>query len=242
MPEALTIEEVLDAFLAEHRQRLSSAHTMGNYEDVVDLLRHSLNGYGPGGLDRVDHQRWEKAFAAGDEEAFCHLFGPEEIPGHLPEFLGHFMVRQVLLSHELLRTAGTVTKKLATWLYEHGYVSDEERDVAVEQGAAAARDLPRAEHLANLLHDQSRVVIAHNPSAIDADGLVEDYLVIERIEPGALYSSGGIGPLPVCEQASMLAEVGWGVTITLERTENTWQIVEFGNVYPMQPPQPLSTG
>ncbi|MGH8979584.1 MAG: hypothetical protein ACRDWE_00985 [Acidimicrobiales bacterium] len=231
MAEVATIDEALDAFLTEERQRLST-RTMRNYDDVVELLRDSLNGYGPNTLDKADEKRWRKAYDAGDEEAFCHLFGPERIVDHFGEFLGYFMVRKVWASDELLRSAGTVTKKLAGWLHEHGYVSADEREDAIEQGSRAARNLPRAERLANLLHDQSRVVIADNPSALDRGGLVEDYLVIQRVEPGALYFSGGIGPLVVSEQTSALAEVGWGVTITLERTENNWQIVEVGNVYP----------
>jgi len=31
--------------------------------------------------------------------------------------------------------------------------------------------------------------------------LVENYLVIQRVEPGALYLSGGTGPLDVSESA-----------------------------------------
>jgi len=57
------------------------------------------------------------------------------------------MVRKVWASQELLRSAGTVTKKLAGWLFEHGYVSADEREDGVEQGGRAARNLPRAERL-----------------------------------------------------------------------------------------------
>jgi len=58
-----------------------SARTMRSYEEVVELLRHSLNGYAPNTLGTREHQRWERAFEAGDGDAFCHLFGPEHIPG-----------------------------------------------------------------------------------------------------------------------------------------------------------------
>ena len=57
--------------------------------------------------------------------------------------------------------------------------------------------------------------------------------MIDRIEPGALYFAGGIGPLAVSEQASELAEVGWGLNITLARITSIWWVVEVGNVYPM---------
>ncbi len=65
MDPDLTIEEALDAFIADQRHRLS-ARTMRNYDVVVDLLRHSLNGYGPNTLDKTDHKRWEKAFALAE--------------------------------------------------------------------------------------------------------------------------------------------------------------------------------
>ncbi|MGO9791396.1 MAG: hypothetical protein ACLP8S_18430 [Solirubrobacteraceae bacterium] len=87
MPERETIDTVLDVFLREQRLRLSD-RTYRNYEDVIRLLRHSLDGYGYISLSDADARRWRAAFEAGDEEAFCHLFGPEKIPGHLSEFWG----------------------------------------------------------------------------------------------------------------------------------------------------------
>jgi len=227
-----TIDQALDAFLDDQRRSLS-ARTMRNYDDVVALLRDSLNGYAYESLDEADAKRFDVAYQAGDEEAFCHLFGPEYILGHLGEFLGYFMIRKVMAGQELLRSAGTVTKKLATWLYEQGYVSDIEREFAVDQGTDAARDLPRAERLASLLFAQSRAAPDFEPGGLDGKDLVEDYLMIERIEPGALHFAGGIGPLAVSEQASELAQVGWGVNITLARITGTWWVVEVGNVYPM---------
>jgi hypothetical protein len=229
--DKVTIDQALDAFLADQRRRLS-ARTMRNYDDVVDLLRHCLNGYGPNALDQGDHERWEEAFQAGDEDAFCRLFGPEQILENLSEFLGYFMVRKVMASQELLRAAGTVTKKLAGWLYQQGHVSAQERAVAVEQGVHSARDLPRAERLANSLYAQSRTTPAFDPAALSPRDLIEDYLVIEKVEPGKLYFTGGIGPLTVSTRASDLAEVGWGVNATLVRLAKTWRVVEVGNVYP----------
>jgi hypothetical protein len=40
----------------------------------------------------------------------------------LGEFLGHFTIRKVAAGDELLRVAGRVTKKLAGWLGERGYL------------------------------------------------------------------------------------------------------------------------
>jgi hypothetical protein len=105
MPDTVTIDQALDAFLRDQRARLSD-RTYRNYEDVIRLLRDSLNSYAYSSLDTGDAKRWQKAFDAGDEKAFCHLFGPDEIPPHLGEFLGYFMVRKVSAGQELLKAAG----------------------------------------------------------------------------------------------------------------------------------------
>jgi hypothetical protein len=153
VPTTVTIDDALDAFLAEQRERLSPK-TLRNYEDVVSLLRSSLNGYAYQSLDGLEEKRWRKAFDAGDEDAFTKLFGPEKIVEHLGEFLGYFMIRKVFASQELLRAAGTVTKKLASWLHAQGCISEDEWADAVERGGDAARELPRAEQLGELLHDE----------------------------------------------------------------------------------------
>lgn len=232
-PTPTTIDEALDAFLADQRERLST-RTMRNYQDVVDLLRHCLNGYGPNLLDKPDRKRWEQAFETGDEEAFCRLFGPEYILEEIGEFLGYFMVRKVWAGQELLRSAGTVTNKLAGWLHEHGYVGEAARDGAVERGTRAARDLPRAERLASLLDKQSRATAAidyarHGPGDLVGEDLP---LHIERIEPGQLFFTGVDGPLHVSREASDLAEPGWDVTVTLVRQRGSWKVLQVGTVYP----------
>jgi hypothetical protein len=228
----ITIDETLEAFLADQRERLS-ARTLRNYEDVVGLLRLCLNGYGPNALDEPDRQRWEEAYE-DDEEAFCHLFGPEYILSEVSEFLGYFMVRKVMAGQDLLRSAGTVTKKLAIWLHEHDYAGEDARDLAVDRGATASRDLPRAERLANLLYEQSLATAAANRAALSSRDIVgQDLpLQIERVEPGKLYFVGVDGPLRVSREASDLAKPGWDVTISLVRQRGTWKVLEVGNVYP----------
>jgi hypothetical protein len=204
-----------------------------NYENVIDLLRLCLNGYGPNALDEPDRQRWEETYE-DDEEAFCHLFGPEYILSEVSEFLGYFMVRKVMAGQDLLRSAGTVTKKLAIWLHEHGYAGETARDRAVDRGTTATRDLPRAERLANLLYEQSLATAAVNRAALGSRDIVGQDLPlrIERIEPGKLYFVGVDGPVHVSRGASDLAKPGWDVTISLIRQRDTWKVLEVGNVYP----------
>jgi hypothetical protein len=227
----ITIDEALDAFLAEQRGRLS-ANTLRNYEHVVSLLRSSLNVYAYESLDELEQKRWQKAFDAGDEEAFTKLFGPEKIVDHLGGFLGYFMVRKVMAGEGLLRASGTVTKRLASWLHEQGYISEDERADALERGGDAARELPRADRLGRLLHEEMQKTPRFDPDDIPEEHWVEDSLTIERVEPGELWFEDGIGPVRVSTEASDLAEVGWGVNIVLAQLRGEWRIAELGFVYP----------
>jgi hypothetical protein len=71
-----TIENILDEFLAEQDARLSAA-TFRKYASSVELLWMHLNGYGHSELSGAELRRFERAFEEGDEDAFCHLFGPD---------------------------------------------------------------------------------------------------------------------------------------------------------------------
>ena len=224
-----TIDEALVEFLVEQEERLA-ARTFRNYADVIHLLRDCLNGYGYQSLDADERRRWESAYER-DEEAFVHVFGPAKIADNLGEFLDYFMIRKVMAGEELLRAAGTVTKKLAKWLGVHGYLDENAVEDAVDRGAAAARDLPNAEKLSGLLYEQARKSRI-DVQALDDDDYVEDYLMIDRVEPGALWFEGEIGPVKVPKAASDIAQPGWSINIVLGRTNKTWHVVEVGNVYP----------
>ena len=54
-----TISDVLAAYLADEKGRLA-ARTHGRYADVIDLLQHSLNSYGPNTLDKDEYELWER--------------------------------------------------------------------------------------------------------------------------------------------------------------------------------------
>src|SRR6266540_1072880 len=227
----ISIERALNDFLAEQRLRLADA-SFRKYVDVVDLLVSSLNNYGHDTLSEPERRLFTEAYDGGDEQAFCHLFGPEKIPEHLGSFLGYFMVRKVFASRELLRAAGTVTGRLVRWLEREGYVEADVAAEAIERAKAAARDLPRADRLGELLADLTDADPPGGLEELADDCFVEDYLPIERVEPGALWFGGGVGPLAVPKAASELAEVGWEVNVVMARTASGWRLLEVGCVYP----------
>lgn len=180
----MTIEEALDEFLAEQERRLKP-RTYSRYAEVVFLLRDSLNRYGHQSLDE-DEQRRLKRHGPDDDEAFVRVFGPDKIAENLGEFLGYFMVSKVMAGEELLRAAGTVTKKLAQWLGERGYLDPDSVEIAVERGAEATRDLPAAERLSRLLYESSRQGRL-DPRTLCDDDYIEDFLMIDRVDSGSLW-------------------------------------------------------
>jgi hypothetical protein len=221
-----TIDEILAAFLADQRERLAP-RTYGRYDEIVGLLRSCLNNYGHEELDELEQAQLDAAYES-DEEAFVHPFGPDKLVAGLTGFLGYFMV---LAGEDLLRAAGTVTKRLGGWLEQHGYVDSVVGADVAERGADAARFLPRADRLASILYD-----LAEN-SDLDLDGLddddvVEGYLTIERVEPREIWFEQGIGPVKEPKTASDIARPGWTVSVVLTQVLNGWQLVEVGNVYP----------
>jgi hypothetical protein len=56
--------------------------------------------------------------------------------------------------------------------------------------------------------------------------------MIDRVEPGALWFEGEIGPVKVPKAAFDIAQPSWSVNIVLGRANETWHVVEVGNVYP----------
>jgi hypothetical protein len=229
-----TIAAVLAQFLAEQEQRLSPK-TAAQYRDVVELLEHHLNGYAYLSLDELDAKRFERLQRArGDApREFCQIFGPEHILPNVGEFLGYFMVRKVIASRALLRAAGTVTKRLAAWLAEQGYADAEAVELATERGAAAARELPKADELAARLQ-----AFAEAHGAPDAADQLEDQFQITRVEPGriwlaALFDGRERGPIPLPEELSRRCQVGWTVSGVIGRVGRRWQLLEVWTVYPL---------
>jgi len=222
---------VLTEFLAAQRARLA-ASTYARYEDIVELLRHSLNGYGYESLTGHDAEAWREAFDAGEDEAFTRLCGPERIVEHYSEFLGYFMVRKVAASKQQLKDAGTVTKRLARWLAEQGYVAADAAEVARERATDAGKQLPRADELGHQLFlETQRTQLPGHPNEIPDEDWIEDHLPITRVEAGRLWF-GDVGPVEVPTDASDVAEVGWDVTVVLARLDGVWRLVQVGTVYP----------
>ena len=228
-----TIAEALAEFLAEQESRLAP-RTFRGYRDVVDLLQHNLNDYAYQTLDEAEAALFDRLYKAkgAEHREYCDIFGPEKILREIGSFLGYFMVRKVFAGRELLRTAATVTKKLASWLARKGYTTAEEAGVAEERASEAARELPAArdllEHLQAFTEEQ-------RPRGQVRDE-VEGYLRIARIEGNALWLEDSLGPRsvgPVALPAALCrrCQPGWVIAGVVGRVGNRWHLLEAWNVY-----------
>ncbi len=144
------------------------------------------------------------------------------------------MPRKVMAGKDTMKAAGTVTKKLMKWLAEKGYVEDEETlERAEERAGEAARDLPAASDVADLLE---AYVDEHIPARYSRE--IEDHFIVTRVEPGKLWleplTSGDrqIGPVPVPREVSRLCGKGWDISGTAVKTSKGWRLLEVWNVTP----------
>jgi hypothetical protein len=224
------IEEVFEKFLKSQQKRLKP-RTFQRYEEVIDLFRHCLNGYGYHELDNSPEVALYEKFYFNKNLEFCFIFGPDKILHSLSNFLNYFMIRKVMASEALLQAAGTVTKKLIKWLEEEGYIEGEQATKAARIAAEAARELPAAERLARLFFDYAQ---NHAPRYWTSE--LDDYFTMDEVKSGLLLlsgmSTGGIVELRVPKDITDHCRVGWQVNLLLGKTRNGWCILEAGNVYP----------
>ncbi len=218
-----TISQVFDEFLADQAVRLSPK-TISRYRSIIDLYQSYLESYWP------SHDgEYDQATKIG--RTYCATFGPEDILGGYDEFLGYFMPRKVMCGKETMKAAGTVTKKLAQWLVQKGYVED--GDDAEERATEATSDLPAAQDALDLL---DAYVDVNAPDHFTDE--VEDHFWIKRIEPGKLWLEpltmydGVIGPIPVPKKVTQLFGEMWDIGGVVVKTTRGWRLLEVWNVTP----------
>lgn len=229
-PAKKPIKAVLAEFLADQCKRLRPT-TFRRYDSIIQLFEASMDRYGPQYLDKDEESLWEKFFNASGfaHREFCELFGPEKIPQNIGEFLNYFMPAKVMCGEDLLRAAGTVTKKLSKWLAEKGYVDSGDAADMAESGASAARDLPAAEALEKLL-------AAHaSASASTVNRRIEGYFQVRAVATASLDIEEMTGrakmTVSVPAEAAELCRSGWTIVGCVGKTARGWRLVEVWNVY-----------
>jgi len=218
-----TIARAFEEFLTDQKARISH-RTFLKYRSVIDLYKSYMENYWPG--HPGEHDSVTKAGGT-----FCDSFGPEDATSGYSEFLGYYMPRKVMCGQEKMQAAGTVTKKLAKWLVEKGYIRDTED--SQRQAGKAAKDLPKARKVLDLL---DRFLQASSLER-EVNG-IQDHFWIERTEPGKLWlkplTAGAlvIGPVPVPEQVTQLCRPGWDIGGAVVKASDSWRFIEVWNVSP----------
>lgn len=240
-PADPNIDDVLDAFLREQRERIA-AKTFSNYESVVELLRSYLNGYAYQSLSKAESRMFDHHFNATGKEhrEFCQLFGPEKIAENVGGFLGDFMIRKVMAGESFKRASGMVCKRLSKWLGKKGYISGDDAEESASRGLRAGRELAEAERAARLLQDAADRLGIDVQAVEDEDYVDFDHFTISRVEPGKIWlevweddgKARPRGPIPAPKTATWLLRRGWDVSCTLVRLRGVWRMVEVANVYP----------
>jgi hypothetical protein len=218
-----TISQVFDEFLADQKTRISHK-TFLKYQSIISLYKSYLESYWPG-----HDGEYDRITEAGG--TFCDTFGPEDATSGYSEFLGYFMPRKVMCGKETMQAAGTVTKKLAKWLAEKGYI--ENTDEAQERAGDAAKELPKAQEVLELLEDYLEW---KSPERHGEE--IQDHFWIERIEPGKLWLKPLIahpsilGPVPVPKQVTNLCQPMWDIGGVVVKVGKGWRLIEVWNVSP----------
>ena len=224
-----TINQALEEFLAEQANRLAP-RTYRQYENVIELLRYCLEGWVEV-TDKKLEKAVDKARDAGAEDAVCSLCPPREIAGCISEFLGWFMVRKVVAGQDLMRAAGTVTRRLGRWLYEHEYIDIDDAEYFEEEGTELGRALPKAKTLA----DQLATWVENQP-AVSANKTYESRFQIDAVtERGwTVTDLMGMNRLPgdvvVPSKFRNPQQVGWEVSGIIAETPRGLRWVEVWNV------------
>lgn len=201
--------------------------------DAAELLVSNFASYGIELLDAADAERLQAAWDEdGDPSAVVRSLPIKRVVPHIQEMLDYYLIRKVIGPAGFTGQLAATYADLARFLGEEGAIPKSLATKLAKEVDRAAEVIPRAERLNFALHDLTRQLVGNRPSPIDREEIVEDSLVIERVEPGKVWFEGGIGPFEVPESVSAESETGWEVWIAAAPADGRWHLLECGMVYP----------
>lgn len=226
------IETILAQFLEESAVSLKGS--VAKREDAIDWFTDCLNNYGHQGLSAEETRLFDRYYDLdGDShQEFCQVFGPDKITGSVSEFVGYYLIRQVMGTPASLGAAAKTISQLCQWLEKKEIITAEEAEYAVSRASKAAKLLPRAAKAAELLWSESKQIDRFGGNDIEESG----YMRIARMTKNSLWLTpiGGkeIGPVTVPSEVVELLEVDWEINCALTKSRGKWRIIEVGNIYP----------
>ena len=187
-----SIDALMTAYLAEvapPAAKTSARRQARNRPaESLELLRHGLDGYGYQHLGKADLARWQAAFDAGDESAFCRIAGASVLLKYLDEFLGYFLIRKVAMPDDEVAATIEDVRAFVEWLFtDAGEITPAgaRRALGRLASASAGPARRRAPVRPPLRPGQAgRGRGARRAGEAAFEEIVDDYLVIERVAPG----------------------------------------------------------
>jgi hypothetical protein len=172
-----TIKDIFEEFLAE-QQALLNPKTYSGYEEVIYYFEKYLNGWAHKYLSDKDKIRLNE-FNEGEGKKYCEVFDPEYIRAlEIKDFLGYFVIRNVLASKTSLETLGRVMHKLVKWMHENDYMGDENYEVINLLVKRLKVEMPVAEEVSDLL-----CLYALTHPVEDYSETLDDFFIITEIKP-----------------------------------------------------------
>ena len=125
-----TINQALEEFLSEHKEKLSE-RTFKYYDEAVCYFANYMNSYGYNTLDEEDAKKFDERQNKNVE--FCEVFEPQKLDDmNFSEFLGYYYPKKIACGHDAAKKICGATIKLYKWLVEKKYVLLEEDGDEVE--------------------------------------------------------------------------------------------------------------
>lgn len=230
-----TIGETLQQFLEESGQ--GNTGSTASPSAVIRVFESYLDGWAHEDLNPFERQRFEQEY--GKDKRFCDIFDAGHIkPHHLNAMVGHHAIRHGPSTKGFLKAVGPVMQKLASWLSEKGFWTEEDRRWYGELvGDKPGRDLPDCEQFAHVLFQYVERHPANAPEDLPDGDYHNDQFTIGKVEPGMLYLDAlldGDDPiiLALPKPVTAKAKAGWSMMLELARVRGAWRILGVGNVYP----------
>lgn len=212
------IDEILQEFLDEQRKRLKYSSYIF-YEDIINDFHIFLNEYGYTTLNSREKIIYKKRYNRKEGIWFTSIFGPEKLAENVRGFVNYQLEHG---NRNEIEHTGRVIKRLASWLEEKGYISNEQAKDMLNVGIRAVKEMFAAIQLLVALQIQT------NASPNKFGEIIRSVFEIQEIKPKeiSLKAPGFTLTLEVPKNVSDISQPGWKITLTAGKKDGKWHIID----------------